>query len=194
MSDFTPVATVDPSSGLSGGTAPSDAKQNQDATNAAQVAFINAGNESAYKSKYNDWALNMTSGGFVPPERRTPPPVPASWVVVENEAPLLNDRTQTGPPVFTLPDPLPTYNAGIVPTVAHDGAILIGPRNGGPTSLWFNALAGDGFPAGMKTPIQPDGHEYLKFNTPFGWGWYLQLAGTDGAGAPVTAASQAGGK
>lgn len=193
MLDFTPVATVDPSSGLSGGTAFSDDKQNFDATNAKQIEKINTDLASAYKSKYNDWATNMTSGGFVPPERRTPPAVPNSWVVVVN-ADILNDRTQTGPPVFTLPAPLPTYNAGIVPTVAHDGAILIGPRNGGPTSLWFNALAGDGFPAGMKTPVQPDGHEYLKFNTPFGWGWYLQLAGTDGAGAPVTAAAQTGGK
>lgn len=166
---------VDTSSGLSGGTSPSDAKQNQDATNAAQVAFINAGLASAYKSKYNDWALNMTSGSFVAPERRTPPPVPASWVAVENEAPLLNDRTQTGPPVFDLPNPLPTYNAGIPALVHNDGSIRIGARNGGPDSLWFNAIPGDGFPGGMVTPVQPDGHKYQKFNAAVGWGWYLQL-------------------
>jgi len=181
--------TVDPNSGLSGGTDFSADKQNFDATNAAQVAFINGQLLTAYQSRYKDWAANMTSGGFVPPERRTPPPVPNSWVVVEKEAPLLNERSQTGPPVFVLPNPLPTYNAGIPAFVHDDGSIRIGARNGGPGSLWYDALPGDGFPGGMTTPVQPDGHTYQKFNSVAGWGWYLQLPGTDGAGAPVSAAA-----
>jgi len=176
MQTIPSVLPVDPASVLSGDQTLAADKQNFDATNAAWVAFMNPQLANAYKSKYNDWALNMTSGGFVPPERRTPPPVPLAWVVVENAAPLLNDRAQTGPPVFTLPDPLPTYAAGIPAAVHNDGSIRIGPRNGGPNSLWFNALAGDGFPSGMVTPVQPDGHAYQKFGTPFGWGWYLQLS------------------
>lgn len=180
--------------GLSLGTAFADAKQNQDATLAAQVKMWNAGLLGPYVSRYNDWAANMTSGGFVPPERRVPPVVPNSWQIIEKADPLLNDAEQTGPPVFVLPNPLPTYNAGIPAFVHDDGSIRIGARNGGPTSLWFDALPGDGFPGGMTTPVQPDGHEYQKFNSVAGWGWYLQLAGTDGAGAVVSSTQQAAAK
>lgn len=165
---------VDPSSGLSGGTAPADAKQNFDATNAAQVKFLNDNLLSAYTSRYNDWAANMNSGGIVPVERRTPPPVPASWVVVENEAPLLNDAAQTGAPVFTLPDPLPTYHGGPPAPAGPSGHIHVGPEMS--TKGYFQAADDDTVAAGQTVLNVLDGHQYLKWGTPFRkQGFYQQV-------------------
>ncbi len=169
------ILPVDPSSGLSGGTAFSDSKQNFDATLAAQLPVLNAGLESGYKSKYKDWAANMTSGGFVPVERRTPPPVPNSWVVVENEAPLYNDAAQNGPPVFTLPDPLPSYNGGITGTPAFPpGHIHVGPQMSTPG--YFQAADDDTVETGKTVLNVLDGHQYLKWGTPFRHqGFYQQV-------------------
>lgn len=169
------VVPADSSDGLSQGTAFSDAKQNFDATLAAQVAFLNAGLQSAYTSKYNDWVLNITSGGFVPVDRRTPPPVPLSWMAIENAAPLYNGSMQSGAPVFTLPDPLPTYNGGITTPVLPAGHIHVGPEMS--TKGYFQAADDDTVPQGTTVLNILDGHTYLKWGTPFRkQGFYQQVS------------------
>lgn len=162
----TNLIPVNPSSGLSGGTDFAADKQNFDATNTAWVKFENPELSKAYASKYNDWAANLTSGGFVPVDRRTPPPVPLEWVVVENAAPLLNDRAQTGPPVFALPDPLPTYNGGIVKVQRPPNHIHVGPETS--AKGWFQAMDDDTVVAGTPPVLNvEDMHMYLKWGTPF---------------------------
>ncbi len=156
---------VDPNSGLSGDTSAAANKQNYDATNSAWVAFENPQLAANYQSHYNDWAANLTSGGFVPPERRTPPPVPNSWVVVVNAAPLLNDRAQTGPSVFTLPNPLPTYNGGLVKIILPANHIHVGPETS--AKGWFQAMDDDTVPSGQTVLNVEDMHSYLKWGTPF---------------------------
>lgn len=140
----------------------------------ATVDRLNEDLKNRYYMLFNDYVTNMTSGNYVPPENRIPPTPPMAWEL----APADKDGFvfyQIGHnPVVPTPAP-PPYNGGIQPPNKTPGVILMGPENPA-NPKWRTALPGDTWPSGQETPVQGDGHKYIKFGAPVGAGWYLQIS------------------
>jgi hypothetical protein len=137
------------------------------------VKRLNADLKTRYLSGFADYVANMTSGGFVPEDRRTPPKPPNAWELAPPDKDGFVWYQIGTTPVCDMP-PVPTYNAGNPQPNTVPNMILIGKQNG--NTKWYTALKGDTFPSGMTTPPQADGHTYEKFGAPVGPGWYLQVS------------------
>ncbi len=144
----------------------------------AEVAFLNADLKARYLSAFADYTTNMTSGEFIPEDRRVPPKPPYAWELAPPDA---NGMVwyQIGTTPVTDQPPTPSYNAGNAPPNAVPNMMLIGNREG--NTKWFQALPGDTFPNGQVTPPSATSAEgvkgpFEKFGAVAGYGWYLQVS------------------
>lgn len=164
------ISSTTPSADL---TSIEAARANILASSTYMVARLDADLKTRYLSAFADYVANMTSGGFVPEDRRTPPKPPNAWEL----APPDDDGFvwyQVGTTLVCNQPPTPSYNAGNPQPNTQPNVIMIGGQNG--TTKWYTAMKGDTFPSGMTTPPQADGHTYEKFGAPVGPGWYLQVS------------------
>jgi hypothetical protein len=152
----------------------SAAQANILASSEENVRRLNVDLVKRYLALFADYVANMTSGGFVPPERQIPPSPPMAWQLAAPDADGFVWYEVGSTPACPQP-PTPAYNHDNPQPNTVPNMIMIGGQNG--NTAWYTALKGDTFPSGMTTPPQPDGHTYEKFGAPVGPGWYLQLPG-----------------
>lgn len=139
-----------------------------------------------FHSKWVDYASNMTSGGFVPPERRNPPAPPMGWELAPPDANGYVWIRIGSTPVCAQPL-TPGYNGGMVPPPSSPNApppppgtepvFDLGHPDGNNTG-WYSAGPDDTEPSGFKKtlPIGPGGTmiTVMKIRVPFG-GLYEQV-------------------
>lgn len=137
------------------------------------IAILNAGLVSRYHGAYADYVANMRSGGFVPPERQTPPPVPLAWELAPPDADGYVFYQVGAAPVCAALPPV-DYLGGLTVTPRSPTTIHVGPRIG--VTKWFSVGPTDGYPDGSVTPptTSDDGVTgvFQKYDSVIG-GWYL---------------------
>jgi len=175
MSTSPTTLSADPTTLGADPTSLSAAQANILASSTAQVQRLNADLITRYHSAFDDYTLNMTSGGFVPVDRRVPPKPPNAWELAPANADGFVFYQIGTTPVCDQP-PTPNYNADNPQPNTVPNMIMLGNRING---KWFQALKGDTFPNGQTTPpiTSADGvaGTFEKFGAPVGPGWYLQV-------------------
>jgi len=166
------------------GTTITDAQINSRNSSTATVVRLNADRRNRYLSGYADYVAQMTSGVFVPEDRRVPPKPPVAWELAPPDANGMIWYQLGTTPVCPQP-PTPAYNAGLMPVMPIPNHIHIGaqiPDGHGGFTLWFQAGDDDGVPSGQTVPnpdSPTDGHMYEKFGSTFKdfgkGGLYLQV-------------------
>ena len=149
---------------------------------AAQVNAASANEVSAHNAKlkasyleyvWPAFVVAMQSGQTIPAARRVPPQPPNGWELTLPDDNGYQWPTESDVPVCDVP-PLPVYVAGNPPINKVAGVILMTPAVEG--SPYRSAMPGDTFPSGTTTPVQPDGHTYLKMGWPGFPGHYVQVS------------------
>jgi hypothetical protein len=151
------------------------AQQNQGASAAVRVDFLNRGLQSQYDSAVKDYNANLSSGTL-----KVAPPLPVaphSWVFEPAVAGGAPGLTQTGALIVSS-IPIQTLNLGglqqLTPGNAPQGVFAgIGPQLW--KSSYYSALYGDTWPDGELSPPQPpDGTQYTRKYAVVGWGYWVK--------------------
>jgi hypothetical protein len=160
-------------------TTNSFAQQSILASSKANCVHLNANLQTIYDSAVVDYNRNMEIGVKHDPPLK-PPIAPLTWVVLPPNSDGYQFYDQTGPALTpTPPLKLDTTDLGslasLTPSTAPQGVFMgIGKQNG--MSKFYDANYGDTVPSGLPAPPTSDGHTYLKYGSPVGWGWWLQTS------------------
>jgi len=145
------------------------------------VAMFNRARYERYALQCNSQAVGI-SAGRVDPNAKPYVPGQAGWpsmpheVLVDKDAAGFEyvEQGQDGPRTLDQVDPV-NFRVLIAPPDEHlsaiqkkallpQGVIDLGAPEGDPASGIFDVGPNDTWPAGVKTPPMPDGHQYIKFS------------------------------